>query len=77
METEGPLSCSQGSATDPYLSQMHPIQIHSNNIFPSIPRSSKRPILFTFFKQNILCISHVSHSCYMPCLVSSSSINWQ
>jgi len=52
----------------PNLSHMHPVhtlplyfpKIYSI-IFPSTPRSSKRPI------QNIACTSHLSHVCYMPC----------
>jgi len=57
----------------PLLRQMHPVHnfppyfpnIHSNNIFPSTPRSSKRSLLLRFSNQNIVCISHLSDACYV------------
>jgi hypothetical protein len=44
----------------PYFSR-----IYSNVIFPSTHRSSEWPLPFKFSNQNIVCISHRSHVCYM------------
>jgi len=57
----------------PIQSEMIPVQtflpyfsyIHSNIIFPFTHRSSKRSLPFSFSNQNIVCISHLSHACYM------------
>jgi hypothetical protein len=38
---------------------------HSNIIFPCTPNSSKCSSL-QVFQLNALCISHLSHACYMP-----------
>jgi hypothetical protein len=56
----------------PILSQINPVRnflpyfqkIHPNIIFPSTPRSPELSLPFRFSNQNILRISHVSHSCY-------------
>jgi len=37
-----------------------------NTIFPSMPRSPEWHLLFRFSSQNIVCIFHISHTCYMP-----------
>jgi len=57
------------------LSQMHPVHtfspyfpmIHSNIIFPSMPKSSAWFLPFIFSNRNFVCISHRSYPCYMPC----------
>jgi hypothetical protein len=41
-------------------------KIHINIILPSTPRSSEWSLLVSFFYQYFVCISHLSHSCYMP-----------
>jgi len=56
------------------LSQMNPVRIfspyfpkiHSNIIFPLTPRSSEWFLPFRFSDQNIVWISRLPHSCYMP-----------
>jgi len=56
------------------LSQMHPVHtfppysrnIHSNIIFPSMPRSSEWSLPL-FSNQNLAGIYNLSHACYMPC----------
>jgi hypothetical protein len=53
----------------PVLSQMNPVhtflpyftKIHSNIILPSKPSSSE----LHFSDRNFLCVSHLSHACYM------------
>jgi len=40
-------------------------KIHSNIIFPSTPRSSEWSLPFRVSYQNSLCISYLSHACYM------------
>jgi len=58
----------------PILSQKNPVHtlppyfpnIHSNMIFPSMPRSSKWSLSFTFSNPSIVHISHISHARYMP-----------
>jgi len=55
------------------LSQMNPVhifppyfpKIQSNIIFPPTLRSSSWSHPFRFSDQSFLCISHVSHACYM------------
>jgi hypothetical protein len=47
-----------------------------------MPRSSKWSLPFRFSNQNIICISHISHACYMPRLLSPSfdhpyNIRWR
>jgi hypothetical protein len=57
------------------LNQMNPVHTYppyfrttpSNITFPPTPRSSKWSLPFTFSNQNSLCISHLSHVCYMHC----------
>jgi len=59
----------------PTLRQMHPVHnlppyfpdINCNIIFPSTSMSSKWSLPFRFSNQNIACISHLSHPCYIPC----------
>jgi hypothetical protein len=46
----------------PILSQMHPI-----HTLLSILRSSQWSLPFWFSDQNLVCISHLTHACYMPC----------
>jgi len=66
----------------PILSQWHSVhtyshnfpKIHSNFNFPSMPRSSKWSLPFRFSNQNIICISHISHACYMS--LPSHSPSW-
>jgi hypothetical protein len=41
-------------------------KIHCNIIFPSTPRSSKWSLPIGVSNQNIVCISHLPNSCYMP-----------
>jgi len=56
----------------PILSHMHPVHtvppyfpvIHSNIILPFTPRSSKCSLRIS--NQNIACIYHLFHPCYMP-----------
>jgi len=56
------------------MRQMHSVhslppyfpKTHSNIIVLCTPRSSKRSLPFRFSNQNIICISHFSHPCYMP-----------
>jgi hypothetical protein len=57
----------------PVLSQVHPVQnlppyfpkILSNIILLSMPTSFERSLPFRFPDQNLLCIFHLFHSCYM------------
>jgi len=57
----------------PILSQMHPLhifpnyslKIHSNIIFPPVPRSSELSLLFRWSNQNTVWISHLFHGCYI------------
>jgi hypothetical protein len=54
---------------------MHPVcnfppyipKIHSNIIFPSMPRSSQWSLPFRPSNQNTVCTSHLSHACYKAC----------
>jgi len=74
MKTEGSLLCSHKPATGPYNeayeSSPHlslSTTTHSNIIPSSTPTSSKwkeRP--FRFSDQNVVCISSLSHACYIP-----------
>jgi len=58
----------------PIISQINPVHtlppyfptIHSNIILPSMPRSYKWSLSFRFSNQNTVCISQLSHVCYMP-----------
>jgi hypothetical protein len=43
-------------------------------MLPSMPRPSKQSLCFRFFDQNFMCISHLSHACYMPPPILSSLI---
>jgi hypothetical protein len=75
MEPDGSLSCSQQSSTGPYpepdkfsLHSSHSIPLKSITILSShlrVCRSSGQ-LPFRFSDQNIVCISHLSHLCYMP-----------
>jgi hypothetical protein len=55
-------------------SQMNPVHTfppnfptsHSNIILPSTTRSSEWSLPFRFSNQSTVCISHLSHACYMP-----------
>jgi len=57
------------------LSHMHPIhtfppiflKIHSSITFPSTPSSSEWSLPVQFPEQNSVCISQLSHVCYMTC----------
>jgi hypothetical protein len=57
------------------FSQMHPFhtfspyltKIHSNFILPSTSRSSEWSLPFKFSDQNFVCVSHLSHACYILC----------
>jgi len=57
----------------PILNHMHLVynlpsyfpKIHSNIIFPSTTRFSKRSLPFRFSDQNIVRLSHPSYVCYM------------
>jgi hypothetical protein len=40
--------------------------IHSNIIFPSMPRTSKRTIPFKFCKKRSVFVSHLTHARYIP-----------
>jgi hypothetical protein len=74
MEPEGSLPHSQELATGPYpgpdaVSPHLPpyfLQIYSNTIFPSTPRSSGWFFASGFFDQNSVRISHLPHVYYMP-----------
>jgi len=54
----------------PVLSQMNPVhtfstyftKIHSDIVFLSMPRCSKRSLQFRFSNQNFVCISDPSHA---------------
>jgi hypothetical protein len=56
------------------LSQMSPVhnfppyfpKIYSNIILPSTSRSSEWSLRFRFSDQNFVCISYLSHACYIP-----------
>jgi hypothetical protein len=56
------------------LSQKNPVhpfpsycpKIHSNIIFPSTTRSSDWSLHIRFSDRNFVCISQLSHACYMP-----------
>jgi hypothetical protein len=69
MNPEGSLPCS----LVPILNQMHPVhtlppsfpKIHSNMISSSMPTSSKWSPPLRFPNQINVCISHLSHACYM------------
>jgi len=64
----------KSTSLDLNLSQMHPVhkfppsypKIHSNLIFPLMARSSECTFPYKFSNRNIVCISHLSHACYMP-----------
>jgi hypothetical protein len=52
-----------------------------SNILPSTPSSSRWSLLFRFSNQNIVCISHVSHACFMlrpyhPPWLDNFNDNW-
>jgi hypothetical protein len=59
----------------PILSHMNPVhtfppyfpKIHSNIILISTSRSYKWSLAFRILNQNIVCISQLSHPCYIPC----------
>jgi hypothetical protein len=40
-------------------------KVHFNIIFPYMLRSSKRSVVLRLFDQNFVCISDLSHVCYM------------
>jgi hypothetical protein len=73
MDPEGSLSYSKQPATGPYPKPDESIphsphyfsKIHANIILPSTPRSSGLPLPFKFSDQNVVRISHLSHTCYM------------
>lgn len=58
----------------PVLSQINVVhtftfslfKIHSNNVFPSMPRLSKWSLSFRFSYKNSACISVLLHKCHMP-----------
>jgi len=58
----------------PFLSQMNPIHafqpyfpnMHSYIVFPSTLSSSEWSLPCRFSDQNLVCISRLSHECYMP-----------
>jgi hypothetical protein len=73
MEPEDLLQCLKEPATDIFLWQMNPdnfppyfSKILSNIILPSTPRTSDWSLPFKFSGQNVVCISHLSHACYVP-----------
>jgi len=54
-----------------YINPVHIIspyldKIRSNIIFPSMPRSSECSLSSRISDQYFICISHLSHMCYMP-----------
>jgi len=59
---------------DPILSQMNPVHTspsccpknHSNIIHSSTTTSSEWSLPFRFSDQNLLCLYHLYHLCYMP-----------
>jgi len=61
MEPEGSLPCLQEPATPSHCF----LKTHSNIILPFIPRTSEWSLPFRFSDQNVVCISHLSHACYM------------
>jgi len=75
---------------DPILRQMNPVhnfpssfpKIHYNIIFPSTSRFSEWPLSFRFTNQTTVCISHLSHACYIfhpshfLCLYHRNNILW-
>jgi hypothetical protein len=73
-EPKGSLQCSQQFPGGPYPGpdecSSYPhilplLEILSNIIFPSVPRSSKRFLPFKFYDQNSVRI-YISHACCMP-----------
>jgi hypothetical protein len=66
--------CLQEPRNGLYLNKMNLVHRlrHFNVIFPSMLRSFMTSLPFCFSNQNVLCISHLSHSCYMPCLFNPS-----
>jgi len=48
----------------PILSQLH--LLHTVSCFPSMSRSSEWSLSFRLSDQNLVCISHRVHACYMP-----------
>jgi hypothetical protein len=58
---------------DPILKQINPInilkpylrKIHFNIIISPTPRSSEWSLPFRLSNQNSICISHLTHACYM------------
>jgi len=64
----------KGPPLIPILTQMHPVHtftpyfhhIHSNIVLISTPRSSKWSLTIRSSDINIIYISHISHTCYMP-----------
>jgi hypothetical protein len=52
--------------TNPMHAPSHFLQRHFNIILPYTPRSSVKPVSFTFPHQSPARISPLSHTCYMP-----------
>jgi len=71
-----------GSPLVPILSQMNPVHTYLHyapkihfNIILSTPKFSEWSLPFRFSDQNVLCISYLSHLCYMPRPSYPSSID--
>jgi hypothetical protein len=49
-----------------HISSPYFFKIYSNTILPSTLRSSEWSPSFRLSDQNFICISHLSHACYLP-----------
>ena len=47
----------------------HILKVHFNIILPPMPMSSKWSLSFKFNHQNPVCLSPVSHTCYLSLLL--------
>jgi hypothetical protein len=74
MELYGSLPCSQQPSTGPTLNQInsvnnfpaHFFMTHFNIILSSMHTSVNRSLLLRFSYQKLVCISLLSHACYIP-----------
>jgi len=55
-----------GQPNPVHIITSHLLEIHPNIIHPSTPRSSKWSLSLRFLHQNSACVSHLTHTRYMP-----------